>query len=284
MYDYQTGYHAHNKYELSVPQAVFQLLVLPSNDGRQELQGFKLKANVPHEWWTSKNAFGATCIIVAPKQALTEIEIDITTNVQLGSVNSFERPFVNPKQQWGALTELRFRVEHGMYLAQTALTIFPDKESISLPEIDRQKPMIDYIVELKSMLYNQLQYDGTATDAHTPAHSAWARRKGVCQDFGHVFIGWCRMIGIPARYTSGYLSQGHQYRGDGQLHAWAECYLPEDGWVGVDASNNLLVDHHYIKIAHGRDYYDCSAMTGVLISGGKQVSLHSVSVDMQSNQ
>ncbi|MEQ9301664.1 MAG: transglutaminase family protein [Cyclobacteriaceae bacterium] len=284
MYDYQTGYHAHNKYELSVPQAVFQLLVLPSDGGRQQLLDYNLKANVPHEWWTGYNAFGANCILLAPKKAFTEIEIDITTHVQLQSINSFERPFVNSEEQWNRLTDLSFRVEHGTYLAQTSLTIFQNKEISSLPPIDKQQPMIDYIVSLKNTLYDQLQYDGGSTDAHTPAHKAWANRKGVCQDFGHVFIGWCRMLGIPARYVSGYLSQGHQYRGDGQLHAWAECYLPEDGWVGVDASNNLLVDHHYIKIAHGRDYYDCSAMTGVLISGGKQVSLHSVSVDMQSNQ
>lgn len=284
MHDYHTGYHAQNTYELLVQQAVFQLLVLPSTENGQHLLDFKVKANVPHEWWTASNAFGANCVILAPKNPFMDIEIDISTHVQLENVNSFERPFVNPEEQWSRLSDLSFRVAHAMYLTQTPLTVFPDKESLSLPAIDREQPMIDYIVGLKDTLYDQLQYDGEATDAHTPAHSAWARRKGVCQDFGHVFIGWCRMLGIPARYTSGYLSQGHQYRGDGQLHAWAECYLPEDGWVGVDASNNLLVDHHYIRIAHGRDYYDCSAMTGVLISGGKQVSLHSVSVDMQSNQ
>lgn len=283
MYDYHTVYHAHNQYELTVHQAVFQLLVLPSSGGAQRLIDFHVEASVPHDWWTARNTFGAQCIIVSPRHSLAEIKIDVTCHVEQQDINPFDRPLVDPASQWARLQALDFRVEHGTYLRHTALTQCSPGD-LPLPEINREAPMIDFIVDLGKTLYEQLQYDAAATDAHTPAAMAWANRRGVCQDFAHVFIGWCRVLGIPARYASGYLSQGHQYRGDGQLHAWAECYLPEDGWVGIDTSNNLLVDHHYIKIAHGRDYYDCSPMTGVLISGGKQVSLHSVSVDMQPNQ
>lgn len=281
MYDYHTVYHAHNTYELTVHKAVFQLLVLPASGNQQRLIDFKISTHTPHEWWTAQNAFGGECIVLAPRHALAEIEIDVSCHVQLDEINPFDRPFALPEEQWAQIEMLDFKVQHSMYLAQTPLTACSNND---LPEIDKSRSLIDTIVDLQKTLYDELQYDSAATDAHTPATAAWANRKGVCQDFAHVFIGWCRYLGIPARYTSGYLSQGHQYRGDGQLHAWAECYLPNDGWVGVDASNNLLVDHHYIKIAHGRDYYDCSPMTGVLISGGKQVSLHSVSVDMQSNQ
>lgn len=281
MYDYHTVYHAHNTYELTVRKAVFQLLVLPASGSQQRLIDFKISTQTPHEWWTAQNAFGGECIVLAPRHALAEIEIDVSCHVQLDEINPFDRPFALPEEQWAQIEMLDFKVQHSMYLAQTPLTACSNND---LPEIDKSRPLIDTIVDLQKTLYDELQYDSAATDAHTPAAVAWANRKGVCQDFAHVFIGWCRNLGIPARYTSGYLSQGHQYRGDGQLHAWAECYLPNNGWLGVDASNNLLVDHHYIKIAHGRDYYDCSPMTGVLISGGKQVSLHSVSVDMQTNQ
>jgi transglutaminase-like putative cysteine protease len=284
MYDYRTIYRAQNKYELTVHQAVFQLLVLPSTESQQRLIDFHISTNVAHEWWTAQNAFGAQCIVLSTHQGLSEIEIEVTSNIQLAEVNPFNRVIVTPEDQWFKIEELRFRVEYSMYLTQTPLTVCRDNDGDYLPEINKSRPMVDFIVDLQKALYDELKYDSEATDTNTTAEIAWAERKGVCQDFAHIFIGWCRRLGIPARYASGYLSQGHQYRGDGQLHAWAECYLPLDGWVGVDASNNLLVDHHYIKIAHGRDYNDCSPMTGVLISGGKQVSLHSVSVDMQPNQ
>jgi len=43
----------------------------------------------------------------------------------------------------------------------------------------------------------------------------------------------------------------------------------------------LLADHHYIKIAHGTDYRDCSPIIGVLETTGLQKSIHSVTVSNQ---
>jgi len=284
IHHYNTVYHADNSYELPVRQAVYQLLVLPESNGQQQLLDFKVESSSPNEWWTATNAFGAQCIMLAPQFPVDNIQFEIKSSVNVESINPFDRPFILPQAQWELVSSHEFKVENATFLSQTDLTHFPDRDMSHLPERDETKPVLDYLVALKSFLAREISYVQGATDAHTPADMAWQVKKGVCQDFAHVLIGWCRMIGIPARYVSGYLSQGQNFRGDAQLHAWAECLLPGDGWVGIDASNDLLVDQHYIKIAHGRDYYDCSPMTGVLISGGKQVSLHRVSVDMHANQ
>jgi len=91
----------------------------------------------------------------------------------------------------------------------------------------------------------------------------------------------CRLNKIPARYVSGYLNQGAGFTGPSQLHAWVEALIPELGWAGFDATNNLVADHHYIKIAHGTDYRDCSPIIGVLETSGAQKSIHSVTVTNQ---
>ena len=55
----------------------------------------------------------------------------------------------------------------------------------------------------------------------------------------------------------------------GETHAWAEVY---DGgyWVGVDPTNDKLVDERYLKLSHGRDFADCGINRGLFVGGGTQ--------------
>jgi hypothetical protein len=62
-------------------------------------------------------------------------------------------------------------------------------------------------------------------------------RRGNCTDFHAIFIGYCRAVGIPARFQIGFPLPAD--RGVGQVsgyHCWAEFYLKGVGWVPVDAS------------------------------------------------
>ena len=62
-------------------------------------------------------------------------------------------------------------------------------------------------------------------------------RRGNCTDFHAIVVGYCRALGIPARFSIGLPLPAQ--RGKGEIkgyHCWAECYTPEAGWVPVDAS------------------------------------------------
>jgi len=62
-------------------------------------------------------------------------------------------------------------------------------------------------------------------------------RRGNCTDFHAIFIGYCRALGIPARFAIGFPLPAD--RGAGQIggyHCWAEFYAEGIGWVPVDAS------------------------------------------------
>ena len=62
-------------------------------------------------------------------------------------------------------------------------------------------------------------------------------RRGNCTDFHAVFIGYCRAVGIPARFSIGFPLPPE--RGAAEVkgyHCWAEFFTPETGWVPVDAS------------------------------------------------
>ena len=62
-------------------------------------------------------------------------------------------------------------------------------------------------------------------------------RRGNCTDFHAIVIGYCRALGIPARFSIGLpLPVGH---GKGEIkgyHCWAEFFTKQTGWVPVDAS------------------------------------------------
>ncbi len=100
-------------------------------------------------------------------------------------------------------------------------------------------------------LVNQtLTYEQGVTDVTTTAEEAAAGGRGVCQDYAHLMITLCRKDGIPARYVAGYML------GEGETHAWVEIY---DGarWLGLDPTNDRLIDDGYICLTIGRDYNDC---------------------------
>lgn len=62
-------------------------------------------------------------------------------------------------------------------------------------------------------------------------------RRGNCTDFHAMFIGYCRALGIPARFSIGLPLPAQ--RGQGEVkgyHCWAEFFTPATGWVPVDAS------------------------------------------------
>jgi transglutaminase-like putative cysteine protease len=96
-----------------------------------------------------------------------------------------------------------------------------------------------------------------------PTSSAWnsfVERKGVCRDYAHLAIAFCRCLNIPARYCTGYLGDIGVPRVDPMdFSAWFEAYL--DGqWYTFDARNNKPRIGR-ILIARGRDATDVAIST-----------------------
>jgi transglutaminase-like putative cysteine protease len=77
---------------------------------------------------------------------------------------------------------------------------------------------------------------------------------GSCRDLAALFIESCRVLGLAARFVSGYLLQAGANTNDqhGHTHAWSEVYLPGSGWWGFDATSGLLVAEDHIAVAHHR--------------------------------
>jgi len=120
------------------------------------------------------------------------------------------------------------------------------------------------VARLCTTMHDMFEYVPGATDVGTTAGEALTARRGVCQDYTHVMLAVLRVLGIPARYTSGYFHpQGSDVEVREQAsHAWPEVWFPSRGWIGLDPTNDRLVDERYIRVAYGRDYGDVSPVRG----------------------
>lgn len=107
-------------------------------------------------------------------------------------------------------------------------------------------------------IHGHLKYLPNSTDVHTQMRDVLQDRRGVCQDFAHVMIGFCRALKIPALYVSGYLATETA----SATHAWTEVFIPTVGWRALDPTHNCQTDETYVKIAVGRDYADVPPVTG----------------------
>ncbi|OWQ86197.1 hypothetical protein CDN99_20375 [Roseateles aquatilis] len=142
------------------------------------------------------------------------------------------------------------------------------------------------LMALMAAIGDRMPYLKGYTDAATPAAEAFETGRGVCQDHAQVFVCCARLLGLPARYVSGYLATDFAHVAS---HAWAEVRLPEassvagdragemagkaaggmaGGWLGYDISNQCLADGRYVKLAIGADYLDACPVRGVRTGGG----------------
>ena len=146
------------------------------------------------------------------------------------------------------------------------------------------RPQLDAALDLTQRIFDDFEFDATATDISTPLDKVLKGRRGVCQDFAQLMIGCLRSIGLPARYVSGYLLT-HPPAGQRRMigadasHAWVSVYCPDLGWVDFDPTNRCLVQHEHITLGWGRDFSDVTPLRGVVLGGGE----HELQVNVTVN-
>jgi transglutaminase-like putative cysteine protease len=147
------------------------------------------------------------------------------------------------------------------------------------------RPVLEALLDLNERFYTEFRFRSGVTTIATPVSQVMACKEGVCQDFSHAMISGLRGIGMPARYTSGYIRTtpppGQVKRqGADQSHAWVSAWLgPSHGWVDIDPTNGIVVKDEHVLLGWGRDFSDVSPVRGVILGGGDHVV--KVAVDLE---
>jgi transglutaminase-like putative cysteine protease len=96
----------------------------------------------------------------------------------------------------------------------------------------RVQAIVDYVHEHITFGYQHARATKSASDVHV-------ERAGVCRDFAHLAVTFCRCMNIPARYVTGYLGDIGVPRDPAPMDysAWFECWLG-GRWHAFDARHN----------------------------------------------
>ena len=172
---------------------------------------------------TGCDGFGNVRIEVVVPEVRSWIEFDVRTAIEF-------------RDEWdpGLLADPR-------YLEPTRLTAADDAIALLLAGCDRSDP-----ARICEQVHRALEYEYGITGVHTTAADALRGSRGVCQDYAHLMLAACRLVGLPARYVSGHLV------GEGASHAWVEVLRPHDDdpntWVAEawDPTHCRRTDDSYI--------------------------------------
>ena len=110
-------------------------------------------------------------------------------------------------------------------------------------------------------VHNHIRFDYMQARPTRTAMEAYNERVGVCRDFAHLAIAFCRCMNIPARYCTGYLGDIGMPPPYGPMDfaGWFEAYLGGQ-WHIFDARNNMPRIGR-VLIARGRDAVDVAITT-----------------------
>jgi transglutaminase-like putative cysteine protease len=110
-------------------------------------------------------------------------------------------------------------------------------------------------------VHENVRFQYGSSEPTTSASDVCARREGVCRDFAHLFIAFCRARNIPARYVFGYLPDLFVEPSPDPMDfcAWAEVYLDDRWWTFDPRNNRRRVGR--VVVGRGRDAVDVAMMT-----------------------
>ena len=122
--------------------------------------------------------------------------------------------------------------------------------------------LISFLTTLNQRIFERFSHVGRPEGSAWPSTQTLACAEGSCRDLAILFCDACRVMGIAARFVSGYecASAGLD---DATMHAWAEVFVPAAGWRGYDPSRGLAVADGHVAVAAAFDASLAAPVSGL---------------------
>lgn len=225
------------------------VVVPPPVHGNQRVLSHRLEVSQPHSGKRMRADRAGNVIfeISVPRVAET-VDFDVSLTVE----------------RWtgqGPHLEAATRQALDIYLQPSGLTREdPALRAVATKLASRGETGADLARAVSGWVYRHMSYGFDRTAVNTTAAQALAAGHGVCQDYTHLMLALCRLLGIPVRYVSGHLV------GAGGTHAWVEVLQPAPGQaleiLAWDPTHDRPADLRYLTVAVGRDYHDVAPVSG----------------------
>lgn len=249
-------------YDVPVRDSANQVILFPIKDDYQEVAKQELSITGDQPVNIFRDYYGNEVGSFMHAEPHTQLVIDSRIEV-ITRNRSLPEDLVDKEKQWEQLQLLSRQVPYIDFLKQEQFSELAEVEHIAHREQSRQVTPFVAAQKLTEYVYKHFRYIKGVTTVETTLEEIWRLKAGVCQDFAHILLVMLRMIDIPARYVSGYICPNHNgMRGEGATHAWVEAYIPFYGWLGLDPTNNCIVNDLHVRLAVGRNFSDCSPVRG----------------------
>jgi transglutaminase-like putative cysteine protease len=265
-------------YAEPVRDSANQIMLYPQKDERQEVLSQRLHITGEPRVEIFKDYYNNEVGYFMHVPLHTELKIDSTIEV-------ITKPIIPPSdnldiaQQWKHLQEIKYVAPFIDFLKQEQFDALNEVKELTNADTYKSASVYTAVQQLNEYVYKNFKYIKGVTGVETTVNEIWKLKAGVCQDFAHILLVLLRLLDIPARYVSGYVCpHDHNLRGEGATHAWVEAYIPYYGWLGLDPTNNCVVNDLHVRLAVGRSFSDVSPVRGTYKGTAKQALEVGVSV------
>ncbi|MDQ6889758.1 MAG: transglutaminase family protein, partial [Bacteroidota bacterium] len=256
-------------YNSPVIDCTNQIMLYPIIDSLLEVRNHEIKISSDPVVETFVDYFGNHIGVFSIIKPHTSLLIESISDVITKPIN-FPLDDVNAAEQWNLIKNLKYHTAYMDFLKPEVFTSSEEVKQILSDVISEEKTPLQNGILLSEYVYNNFTYQKGITSVETKTEDVWQLKAGVCQDFAHILLIFLRMFDIPSRYVSGYICpKDKEMRGEGATHAWVEAYIPNYGWLGLDPTNNCIVNDQHVRLATGRNFADCTPVKGTYKGSGE---------------
>jgi len=266
----------------TVVESQNELRACPASDPHQQVVHYRVTTNPASRvnayvdyWGTRVDTFGIAA-------AHDQLEV-----VAAATVETIPRGEPTRDVALDALSDAGWRDTHLEFLQRSPHVAWGQAVA------ERARSVVEGVTDVRGLIeavdteVGGLEYRRGRTVVGVHVEEVLAAGAGVCQDFAHLSIAMLRVLGVPARYVSGYFFTVDDSTGavsetdevEVETHAWVEAAIPGYGWWAVDPTNRQAVGERHVTIGRGRDYDDVAPLRGVF-NGAPEHRL-SVNVSMR---
>ncbi|TAG33430.1 MAG: transglutaminase family protein, partial [Verrucomicrobia bacterium] len=191
---------------------------------------------------TRSDAFGNTLHVFSVREPHTTFAV-VATSLVRRTAPALPNPTDTP-----ALEEAREATDDAVLAGEFLLEQYrhPSSSVPAMADLDPllarlapSTPLLTTLSDLGELFRADFTFDPSATDVGTPLEVVLRQKRGVCQDFAHLYLACARRLGLAATYVSGYLltePPAGQARlvGADAMHAWVSVFVPSHGWIDYD--------------------------------------------------
>jgi len=262
MSKYKIRHVTHYKYDEPVRDSANQIMLYPLKGDYQDVLKHEINVSGDPLIEVHVDYYGNEIGSFAHAQPHRELIID-SRLVIVTNARRMPEDNTPAEVQWKELERVKNQLQFLDYLKQEKFEALPEAQKLIARERQAHSTPLQSAQHFSEYIFQNFAYQKGITTVESTLDEVWELKSGVCQDFAHMLLAILRLMNIPARYVSGYICpKKNGMRGEGATHAWVEAYIPFYGWLGLDPTNNCLVDQTHVKLAVGRSFSDCSPVKG----------------------